>query len=330
MDGATFPALLASYLTIYLPRTRGCSPNTVKAYRDTFIIYLGFLDERGTPPDQATWDDFTPPVICDFLTWLDTNRGCGVSTRNHRLTVVKAFLRYAQTQAPELIHVTTPALGLAAAKASHPQIGYLHPEGIRLILDQAKHVTPRDVALLGLLYDTAARVQEIVDLTIADLCLDKPATARLTGKGRKTRLVPVSPPTAALVTRYLHDTTRDPYDHVFTNRCGQPLTRAGIAWILQRHATIVHGEHPDQVPAVVTPHMLRHSRAMHLLENGVNLIYIRDLLGHTSITTTEIYAKANPETKRQAIDTATHTLIPQTRYDRTTRTNLLDWLRHTI
>lgn len=327
----TFPGLLASYLTVHLPARMGYSPNTVASYRDVFVLFLRYLDtEEHVPPDRAGWDNFTPPVIEAFLGWLETRRGCSAATRNQRLAGINAFLKYAQAEAPELIAMAAPIISIKPKKTIQPKLAYLSVDAIRLILAQAKQAGgTRDVALLALLYDTGARVQEIADLTTADLRLDKPATATLTGKGGKTRTVPITPQAAALVARHLRTTQPAPTDRVFTNRAGRPITRAGIAWILQHHTSIVSAQHPGLTPEKVTPHMVRHSKAMHLLEHGVNLVYIRDFLGHASVTTTEVYAKANPEMKRKAIDAASANIITETSYDQPTRNSLLEWL-HTI
>ena len=184
--------------------------------------------------------------------------------------------------------------------------------------------------MLTTLYDTAARVQEACDLSIGDLHLNKPASATLTGKGRKTRTVPLTPQAARILTQHIRGLPDDSTGPVFTNRAGQRLGRAGAAYILAKCAHAAHTEHPELVPEKVSPHMLRHSKAMHLLENGVNLIYIRDILGHASIVTTEVYAKASPEMKRQAIEAAGAKTLGPSRYDEATRQDLLDWLRQAI
>jgi integrase/recombinase XerD len=203
-------------------------------------------------------------------------------------------------------------------------------EAIGLLLEHAKRRGPRDLALLTTLYDTAARVQEACDLSLADLRLDKPASAALTGKGRKTRVVPLTPQAAVILAQHLGTLPQDPSGPVFANRANQRPGRAGAAYILAKSAQAAHADRPELVPTTVSPHVLRHSKAMHLLENGVNLIYIRDILGHASVITTEIYAKASPEMKRQAIETAAVKTLGTSNYDQTARRDLLTWLRQAI
>ena len=326
--------MLAQFLTVHLPVTRACSRNTICAYRDAFMLFLRFMDQQqATPPDKVSFADFTTSTVAAFLGWLRTDRQCATATANQRLAALKSFFRYVQSQAPEQIAQARQVLGVKAAQAPEPAIGYLPAEAIGLLLEHAaRRRGSRDLALLTMLYDTGARVQEACDLSVGDLHLDKPASATLTGKGRKTRIVPLTPQAAVILARHVRGLPRSPSESgpVFTNRAGQQLGRAGAAYILAQCAHAAHAERPELVPEKITPHMLRHSKAMHLLENGVNLIYIRDILGHASVVTTEIYAKAKPEMKRQAIEAAAAKTVGPSRYDRATRQDLLAWLRQAI
>jgi site-specific recombinase XerD len=184
----SFADMLAQFLTIYLPVTRACSPNTVSAYRDAFTLFLRFMDQQQTTtPDKVSFADFTAPNVAAFLGWLRTDRQCSAATANQRLAALKSFFRYVQAQAPEQIAQARQVLGVKAAQVPQPTIGYLPVEGIGLLLEHATRRGPGDLALLTTLYDTAARAQEICDLSIGNLHLGKPASATLTGKGRKTR-----------------------------------------------------------------------------------------------------------------------------------------------
>jgi len=237
-------------------------------------------------------------------------------------------MRYTQTKAPELIATTKPILEITVKKAPEPPLIYLSRKGIELLMATAyNNGGIRDLAILACLYDSAARVQEIVDLNHNNLHATKPITITVNGKGGKTRVIPLTSHAGTIITKYARlQTLSLPTDPLFTSRRGTRFTRAGISALLARHATSAHVDHPMQIPDHVTPHMLRHSRSMHLLEDGVNLIYIRDLLGHTSVTTTEIYAKANPEVKRAAIEKATTQIIPTTHFDTKTRADLIKYL----
>ncbi|EWT06071.1 integrase [Intrasporangium chromatireducens Q5-1] len=326
-----FADMLAQFLTIYLPITRACSANTVSAYRDAFTLFLRFIDQQhGIPPDRVTFTDFTTTNVAAFLGWLRTDRDCSAATVNQRLAALKSFFRYVQAHVPEQIAQARQVLSVKAAHAPQPAIGYLSVDAVGLLLQHAARRGPRDLALLTTPYDTAARVQEVCDLSIGDLRLAKPASATLTGKGRKTRTVPLTPQAAQILTEHVRALPDDPSGTLFVNRTGQRIGRAGIAYLLATCAHTAHAERPDLVPEKISPHVLRHSKAMHLLENGVNLIYIRDILGRASIVTTEIYAKANPEVKRHAIETAAAKTLGPSRYDHADRQDLLDWLRKVI
>lgn len=326
-----FADMLAGFLTVYLPITRACSPNTISAYRDAFMLFLRFMDTcQATTPDKVSFVDFTAPNVTAFLGWLRTDRGCSPATANQRLAALKSFFRYVQAQAPEQVTQAQQVLSIKAAQASEPSIDYLPVDAIRVLLEHADRRGPRDLALLTILYDTAARVQEACDLSVRDLRLDKPASVTLTGKGRKSRVVPLTPSAAAILAQHARTLPPDPSGPVFTNRDGQRLGRAGVAYILARCAHAAHAQRPDLVPETVSPHVMRHSKAMHLLENGVNLIYIRDILGHVSIVTTQTYAKANPEMKRQAVEAAAVNTVGPSHYDQASRQDLLTWLRQVI
>jgi site-specific recombinase XerD len=166
----------------------------------------------------------------------------------------------------------------------------------------------RDLVLLSLMYDTGARVQEIADLSVADVRLENPPTVKLTGKGNRSRLVPLMTPTAKLLEQYLseHDLKHTEYGSqpMFQNRSRSKLTRAGIAYILSKYVEAARMSNPGLIPKKISPHCFRHSKAMHLLQSGVNLVYIRDFLGHCSIKTTEMYARADSMMKRNALEKA--------------------------
>jgi len=261
MDAPDFPALLAVFLTSHLPRTRGCSANTIGSYRDAFVLFLRFTQAaHATSPEAVTFADLSAQRVEEFTVWLHDERGCGPTSANQRLAAIKSFLRFAQARAPELITQVRPVLAITGTKTPQPQINYLTVDAVKLLLDQANTARDlRDLALLACLYDTAARVQEIADLNHADLHPDKPVTITVTGKGRKVRTIPLTTQAAAIVVKHAKQPTpARPCDPLFRNRRGQRLTRAGIAAILDSHAKAARAVSPKDVPEHVTPHMLRH------------------------------------------------------------------------
>ncbi|MGZ8803115.1 MAG: tyrosine-type recombinase/integrase [Mycobacterium sp.] len=214
-------------------------------------------------------------------------------------------------------------------------MGHLTGQQVKDLLAEPGQSTRRglrDMVLLATMYDTAARVQEVCDLNAADIRTARPMVLTLHGKGSKTRRVPLMEPTAQLLENYLHRRTPHPgvgadADPLFTGPQHTRLTRWGVTKILARHVEALRRRVPDYSPGLnITPHVIRRTRAMHLLQAGVNVIYIRDLLGHADVSTTEIYARADPEAKRTAIENAYQSLTPDPLPDWTADHDLLQWL----
>ena len=208
----------------------------------------------------------------------------------------QSLFSYIQTQTPDYIYQCQQILSIPRKKEPGHTLEYLTIEGIKSVLDAVETSSRtgfRDLTLLSLMYDSAARVQEIADLSVNDFRAEKPSTLRLTGKGSKTRIVPLMSTTSDLVSKYIsiyHPSYRGEYNvPLFSNRKKEKLTRAGIAYILKKYIKIAREKQPDLIPETVSPHGLRHSKSMHMLQAGVPLIYIRDFLGHSEISTTEIY-----------------------------------------
>ena len=333
MKPTDFAQALSAYLGSYLPGQKNVSAHTLHSYRDTFKLLLEFCQgTRGLAIERLTLRDIDDGLIVAFLDWLETVRHNSVATRNQRLACLHGFYRYLQGQDPAGLWPYQRILAIPTKRTAQPAIPYLAPDALQAILAQPDLATRqgrRDATLLSVLYDTGARVQEIVDLRVRHVRLEAPATCTLTGKGRKTRHVPLMGGTVALLQRYwaewrLGDNGRQD-DPVFANRQRQPLTRRGVAFILDRYVAQARENVPG-LPDRVTPHVLRHTKAMHLLQAGVNLIYIRDLLGHVDLATTEIYARADTELKRRALEHAYPTLVSDDFPDWTEDDALLTWL----
>ena len=315
-----FAQCLTNFFTVHLPGHLNVSKNTICSYRDTFSKLLKFFkEERRVPPEKLSFSHFSRTAVEDFLLWLENDCGCGISTRNQRLAAVRSFFRYVQVECPEHLLLCQEIIAIHTKRQEKPVIQYLNRDEIRLLLAQPDTTTRdgrRDLAILTLLYDSAARVQELCDLTPACLRAVSPTTLKLTGKPRKSRFVPLSERSAAILLGYMAERGLDhplrKNDPLFANRQGLQLTRSGVSYILKKYVDKANNNGPGTIPPSLTPHCLRHSKAMHLLEAGVNLIYIRDFLGHEDVGTTQVYARANPETKRAAIENAyTPTLLPQ-------------------
>ena len=327
-----FAVHLRRFLTDHMAGLRGCSPNTISSYRDTFKLLICFMrDERHVPPERLTLDHLDVPAVTAFLAWLRAERHNRPSTCNQRLAAISSFYRWLQTQDPTLMACCQDILQIPSSKHDQPAIAHLTVEQTRLLLalpDRTSRQGRRDATLLATLYDTAARVQELADLTVRDIRLEDPAIVALTGKGRKTRHVPIDANTATLLAAYLAERQLDRPGcddrPVFFNQHRAKLSRGGIAWILHKYQA--QAADPTLTGAQLHPHVLRHSRAMHLYDAGVPLPYIRDILGHVDLSTTEIYARASTEAKRKALEAVYDQVVSAELPEWNQNPDLLDWL----
>lgn len=334
MKPTNFAYWLTRFLGTHLPAIVGASKNSILSYRDTFLLFLRYCaEEESIKAEKLTLELFTRDRAENFLLWLEEKRGSSVSTRNQRLAAIQAFCKYIQYEHPQALFGIQEILSIPAKKTRKKTPAYLSVEQVKALLAQPNRKTRegrRDLALLGLLYDTGARVQEIADLNVVDVRLQKPETVKLAGKGNKTRIVPLSSPLAGLLAAYMEENRLFEPVHkphpLFTNRFGNRFSRFGIAFVLEKHRALAARNTPG-FPEKLTPHMLRHSKAMHLLQSGVNLVYIRDILGHVSIQTTEVYARADSEMKRKAFEKARSAVESEEVPKWHNNPALLDWLQ---
>ena len=322
------------YLQIYLPNIKGLSQNTIYSYRDNISIFLRYCEDvKKFKIEKMVLSQITPELVTDFLDYLENSLHYSVSSRNQRLASLRALFRYLMQDNIEYIELTQNILNIPIKRTKNAVPEHLTVDGLELLLNQPNTKIDselRDLALMAFMYDTGARVQECIDITIGDIRLENPPTAILHGKGNKTRVVPLMNNTKNLLKKYLGNALISPEMKcrpVFLNKYNGKLTRAGISYILNKYAKKANCSNSDIVPEHIHPHMLRHSRAMHLLQAGVNLVYIRDILGHSSVTTTEIYARADTEIKRKAIENASPNLQNNTLGEWNTNKNLLNWLK---
>lgn len=305
----TFGWYLNKYLTVYLPGQRGLSANSILSYRDTFSLLIVFLkEERQMAPERLSMSFLTKDLIMEFAQWLENSRGSSLSSRNQRFVVLRTFCRWLAAQNPAFLKLSEDIFSVKVKKAPKPTMTYLSTEAMHFLLAQPDSSTKeglRDLTLLALTYDTGARVSEIVDLKFRDIRFAAPPIATLTGKGNKTRIVPLLPKTLSYLTEYISrwqiDVPKAQERVIFTNRSGEKLTRAGVKYILDKYVNAGRADSPMLFPDNISPHTLRHSKAMHMLQAGINIVYIRDVLGHSDLNTTERYARADTSMKREAL-----------------------------
>ena len=326
MDG--FEGHVTRFFAVHLPNVKGASPNTAASYRDAVAQFVSFASERaGKPIESLGTGDLGGEALEAFLDDLERSRGAGVSTRNQRLAAVRSLYRYMQARDPLWMEACSSVLAVEKKRCPPPLVGYVGVEGMRAILaapDPSTRAGLAHLAALSLLYESAARSQELIDVRVRDLSAGLSAVV-LRGKGGKTRVVPIGREVSAIVGRHIAETGISGDSPLIPGRAGK-LSKSGIRYIVEKYSAAARAGGAD-VPDKVTPHMFRHSRAMHLLEAGVNLVYIRDLLGHSSVTTTEIYARANPEMRRRAIEERSARIAPGSAYSEGEKRDLLAWLK---
>jgi integrase/recombinase XerD len=333
MKPTDFSVHVTNFLTHYLAAQRNLSPNTIKAYRDVFILLLRFCrDVRDIALERLSLAQIDASLVEAFLDHLANDRHAAIRTQNHRLAALHAFFRYVQSEVPERLLQSQQILAIPLRRHARSNVGYLSKEYLAQILAQPDLHTGagrRDAVLLSVLYDTGARVQELIDLSAGDVRLDPPPQVRLIGKGRKMRAVPLMDATVELLRDHRRDNNLDRPERadkpLFQNRQGGRLSRSGVRYLLQKYVQPVRRDHPGFTQPV-SPHSLRHTKGMHLLQSGVPLEIIRDFLGHVDVKTTEIYARANLEMKRKALEKVTDVTplpkIPSWKQNKT----LLEWL----
>ncbi len=300
-------ALVESFFIEYLPRQRGASPHTIRAYRDALKLLFTFTAQRHSRDVSSLGlDHLDADAVAAFLDYIEADRSNSASTRNCRRAAIRGFLKHLLRNDPTRSMQYTRVLAIPSKKARQRPSTYLEADDVRAIIAKPDRQTDdgwRDYALLLFLYNCGARVAEATALRWADLQLTPPRQVRLHGKGRKERLLPLWRETAGALHRLRGMTTSADQQHVFVNHNGQPLTRDGIAYILRKYASAVARDRPTLAHKHVTPHVLRHSCAVALLQSGTDVTVIRDYLGHASVATTGRYITTNLQMKRDAMET---------------------------
>ena len=304
-NSTDFAELVTSFLTDYLPFQRNFSRNTILSYRDALKLFLRFVaEEKSISLKKFRMKDFTRELVIEFLEWYRST-GASSCAANQRLAALKTFAEYAQLECIECISPLMSIGRIKSKKTSAREILYLSSEQMALLINRPDINTAtgfRHRVILTLLYDTGCRVQELCDISLGDIFISANSTVRLHGKGSKFRTVVISDETAKLVSSYIsrYKGTATASDYLITNRNGQKISRDGIGYVITKYVNEIRLE-DDTFPEKVHCHMFRHSKAMHMLAADINIIYIRDFLGHEDISTTMIYAKADNRIRNEVI-----------------------------
>jgi len=335
MKTTDFAKYLNKYLTIHLPNNRGSTPQTIDSYRYAFILFLTFMDEvQNISAEKIKISDMTYTTVLGFLNWLQEKRGNSVSTRNQRQGAINSFVHFLKYEYPDFMVEYQKILSIPIKTASQKEISYLKTDGVKLLVDQVDINSRnglRDHLILLLLYTTGVRVSELIQIRVKDMSLSEPYTLLVHGKGQKSRYVPLLKTAIPHILKYLKSRGLDKperiQEHLFKNHMKKPFTRQGINYIINKYANKAREIDSSLIPADLSPHKMRHTTAMELVNAGVDLIYVRDLLGHVSITTTEIYGKANANQQRRAIEEASKEIVPPEDAEWDSNPNLKDWLK---
>lgn len=318
MKDSNFAYFVQSYFMSYLIAQRGYGANTIASYRDSFRLLFIFLKSRCRRIQKLTITDIDQECILRFLQWLETDRSNAVTTRNVRLAHFKSFFGYVMSVSPEIAGQCSKVISIPFKKVEKRPPIYMTEQEIKLLLnapDSSTHIGLRHMAILSLLYDSGCRVQELIDLNVSDVTLGQYCKIFVRGKGGKYREIPIFGETGKILGYYISTNGLKPDDALFTNSQGKRLTRAGIAHIMNKYKEIVKIQHGDSFNDNISPHRMRHSKATHLVNAGVNIYNIRDFLGHASVVTTQVYLTSNPEVTRSVIENASQkTVLDSTEY----------------
>jgi site-specific recombinase XerD len=304
-----FYKTIRKFLTEFLPQQKGCSPNTIQSYKTTLNLLIVFLQEKKhLKLTQVDFSVFSRQLLMEFLDWLEKERACSAVSRNQRLAALRSFFKYAGMLDCSLLELSMSASSIPLKRTAGKVVGFLSEAALETLLKQPNPAIRnglRDQFFLVLMYDTAARCGELLHLKICDLRLnEKHAVIYLTGKGGKTRIVPLIPKTVEHCRRYLqyfhpNQSFKD-QSYVFYGRDRKPLSADAVAAFMKKYGAMAQ-QSCVEMPTNLHPHMLRHTRAMHLYRSSMPLPLLADYLGHANAETTSIYAYADSEMKRAAM-----------------------------
>ncbi len=320
----------------YLPTLRGMSAHTIHSYRDALVLYLRFVAEHcGRPIDVLNFEDLSAPEVGHFLAALEEERGNCVATRNVRLAALHAFARFAAGEYPEAMTEMQRILAIPFKRGPRrPPVEYLEEQEVEALLKLprgASDTERRDQALFALMFNTGARVQEVLDLTVGDIRLEPPYQVHLRGKGGKVRVCPIWARTLGLLRELIERKSRpvDLDSPLFVNRRGTKLTRFGVRYLLNKRIDVCANEVQTLRDKSIHPHSLRHTTAIHLLKAGVDFATISQWLGHATLTTTMEYARADIDTKRQALSQVFPDVMPAPQAGRVApeQLDIVNWMR---
>ena len=300
MKNSNFAELLNAFFNNYLTIQKNTSTHTIRSYKTTFKLFTKYLiNNCNIDIKKLSLDDINRNNVINFLNYLDNTYNITITTRNQRLAAIKSFCRYIIYEDISNINNIQQILLVPIKKGENRQIDFLTKEELTIFLNSISTNTRkgiRDFTLISLMYDSAVRVSEIVNVKINDLNLSNNPSITIYGKGKKYRTIPITNNTKELLIKYINLEKLNNFSYLFTGSKKDKASVKMVSHIIEKYGKL------SNINKNIHPHSLRHTRAIHLLEAGVPLVYIRDILGHENITTTEIYAKVSLEMKRKALE----------------------------
>ena len=328
-----FSKLVQSFLTTYTIGECNYSMNTKASYSTTFHLLLEFMNkEKNIRPNKIEIETITKEVIVQFLDWLETNRNVSIQTRNQRLACIKSFYKYVQSNEPDLFDTCSLILSIKNKKVPNKIISYFSEDEIRIMINYLNNSKDlKKLTMICVLYETGARVSEFINIKLNDLNLSDNASITLYGKGNKVRVVPISDELVKLINKYLKEAyTNYGDDYLFYSMQKRKYYRNSINKIITTLVNDLKIKYSNYFKDNYFPHSFRHTKATHLYNNGTPLLYVKEFLGHSTISSTEIYATPDSRKQRKEILRNSETINTKNKYNNHKKDDLDNWLKNNM
>ena len=328
-----FSKLVQSFLTTYIIGECNYSMNTKASYSTTFHLLLEFMNkEKNINPNKIEIETITKEVIVQFLDWLETNRNVSIQTRNQRLACIKSFYKYVQSNEPDLFDTCSLILSIKNKKVPNKIISYFSEDEVRIMINYLNNSKDlKKLTMICVLYETGARVSEFINIKLNDLNLSDNASITLYGKGNKVRVVPISQELVKLINKYLKEVYINyGEDYLFYSTQKKKYYRNSINKIITTLVNDLKIKHPNYFYGSYSPHSLRHTKATHLYNNGTPLLYIKEFLGHSTVSSTEIYATPDSKKQRKEILKNSESIKTKNKYSNNKKDDLNNWLKNNM
>ena len=328
-----FSKIVQSFLTTYIIGECNYSMNTKASYSTTFHLLLEFMNkEKNIKPNKIEIETVTKEVIVQFLDWLETNRNVSIQTRNQRLACIKSFYKYVQLNELDLFDTCSLILSIKNKKVPNKIISYFSEDEIRIMINYLNNSKDlKKLTIICVLYETGARVSEFINIKLNDLDLSDNASITLYGKGNKVRVVPISEELVKLINKYLKEVyTNYGDDYLFYSMQKKKYYRNSINKIITTLVNDLKIKYSNYFKDIYFPHSFRHTKATHLYNNGTPLLFIKEFLGHSTISSTEVYATPDSRKQRKEILRNSETINTKNKYNNNKKYDLDEWLKNNM